>query len=276
MPELPEVEVVRRGLESQRSESQQFVILKVEAYRPELRFPLPLASFKKAKGLSIVSFDRLAKYLLFRTAKGTWLSHLGMTGHWRFEMTQGLKLQKHDHLSFHFENGVSLIYNDPRRFGYVSWMPLDNESQNPFLSKLGMDPTKTSSESLKSLKAKFKGSDSNLHGLLLNQKIIAGIGNIYASEVLHKAGILPTRKGKSLKDQDFERILKCVIEVLEAAIHAGGSTISTFKSVDGMGSYQQNHLVYGREGLLCGHCTTVISMKTLNGRSSYFCKGCQR
>lgn len=277
MPELPEVEVVRRGLESQRSSSQLFRITKVTAERADIRFPLPRESFKKARGLSIHSFDRIAKFLLFRTEKGTWLSHLGMTGFWRFETSKNIQKQKHDHLIFEFENGQSLIYNDPRRFGFVSWIPLGSEGKNPFLQRVGLDPTKVSFKELQqSLWPKFKSSSSTLHGLLLNQKLIAGIGNIYASEILLRAGVRPTRRGQSLKALEFERILKETLLVLEAAIASGGSTISSYKSIDGEGFYQKNHKVYGREGEKCHKCSGVVFAKTLAGRTSYFCKVCQK
>ncbi len=276
MPELPGVEVVRRGLEAHRSSSQQFKISHVTWARADIRFPLPLNSFKKAKGLSIDAFERRAKYLLFRTKSGSWLSHLGMTGHWRFESSSEVNELMHDHLRFHFENGESLIYNDPRRFGFISWVPQGGENENPFLQRVGFDPTQVSFEKLKSLWPKFKASQGNLHGLLLNQGLIAGIGNIYASEILFKAGVRPTRRGVSLKSEEFERILKETVPILAAAIEGGGSTISSFKSTEGKGFYQKNHRVYGRENKPCLKCSGFIFSKTLSGRSSYFCKICQK
>lgn len=264
MPELPEVEIIRRGI---LRDIPQTKISSVDLFRPDLRFPLPLKELKRLKDQKITTIDRRGKFLIFKSTSSHFTSHLGMTGHWRFEK----KYQpiKHDHIAIHWPQ-KSLIYNDPRRFGYVL-----NYTDNIF-SDFGPDPI-VDVINVAEFASRFKNSSTNIKTFLLNQKNILGVGNIYASEILFKCKINPLKLVNKLKPKDWENILFFTHEVLSKAIDLGGSSLRDYKNVDGEKGSMQNHwLVYGQVNKPCPTCKTKIKSTVVSNRSTYFCTKCQK
>jgi formamidopyrimidine-DNA glycosylase len=266
MPELPEVETVRRGL-APRLEGAR--ILSVSVNRPDLRFPFPAGFPERLTGATITHAGRRAKYLLFSLSTGeTWLSHLGMTGSYRFEdaaLPESSRYERpgedprHDHFSLglqHPAHGrLRLIYNDPRRFGFVALIGAGEES--PFLDGLGPEPLGNDFNALH-LAARFGGRRTPVKAALLDQRTIAGLGNIYASEALWRAHIRPEVMAASLVTKAgkprarLEGLATGVRKVLLDAIDAGGSTLKDFRAADGsLGRFQHSFAVYDREGAPC-------------------------
>lgn len=292
MPELPEVETVRRGLEPYVTHAR---IDKVTLKRKDLRFPFP-EGFKKAlEGATIESTGRRAKYLLFRLSTGkTWLSHLGMTGTYRFEdfkfkepsrYYEPTEDRKHDHLILeltHPEHGqMKLIYNDARRFGFVDLF--ENEAESPWLEELGPEPL-SNAFNAEEMAERFAGKKAPMKAALLDQRVVAGLGNIYVSEALHRAHIRPDisagtlvlKSGKPSKRLDD--LSDAVRTVLIEAIDAGGSTLRDFRAADGnSGYFQHRFAVYDRENEPCPTpgCRGVIRRIVQSGRSTFFCPVCQ-
>ncbi|MFN7728037.1 MAG: bifunctional DNA-formamidopyrimidine glycosylase/DNA-(apurinic or apyrimidinic site) lyase [Bdellovibrio sp.] len=271
MPELPEVEVVRRSLT--QIFKDQPLIQKVTWSRPDLRFALPLAFLRTWKATTISSVERRAKYLLLNSDKGSLVCHLGMTGSFRL-LSHPDDAKTHDHVQFHLKDGLSLVFNDPRRFGFFlkwpgSWDQVTRE-------QLGPEPLSDDFRALP-LKKLLKGKAAPVKNILMDQKNVVGIGNIYASEVLHRAGVRPGRKASEVTLAECERIVAFSKEILLQAIEKGGSSIRDFHSPDlGEGSFQKAHLVYGREGEVCERCQTKIKRSVLGGRSTFWCTKCQR
>lgn len=264
MPELPEVEIVKQGLLKSLPKTE---ILEVKTFRKDLRFPLPLKELSQLKNNLIKTISRRGKFLVLETTTKNFISHLGMTGHWRFE--ENHRPLKHDHLLIRWQN-QNLIYNDPRRFGYIL-----NYSQEMF-NNFGPDPILDPINASEFFN-KHKKSETNIKTFLLNQKNILGVGNIYASEILFKTGIKPLKKVRQLKFKDWENILSETKIVLQKAITLGGSTMRDYRNVDGEKGDMQNHwLVYGKEGLPCSTCKGPIKNITISSRSSYYCVKCQR
>ncbi|HEY4202010.1 MAG TPA: bifunctional DNA-formamidopyrimidine glycosylase/DNA-(apurinic or apyrimidinic site) lyase [Devosiaceae bacterium] len=292
MPELPEVETVRQGLAPYIEGAR---IDEVTLRRKDLRFPFPRDFAKALVGKTIERCDRRAKYLLFRLSGGlTLLSHLGMTGSYRFAEFKhegpsryyepGLDT-KHDHVVFtldHPEHGpMHLIYSDARRFGFMALFGDDADS--PYLKDLGPEPLGNDFNA-QGLAARLAGRKAPIKASLLDQRVVAGIGNIYASEALHRAHIRPDTASGALvlksgaPSARLEDLVQGVRTVLIEAVDAGGSTLRDFRNADGgSGYFQHRFAVYDREGQPCPTplCTGTIERMVQSGRSSFFCPVCQ-
>jgi formamidopyrimidine-DNA glycosylase len=293
VPELPEVETVRRGLEPWLVHAR---IESVELRRPDLRFPFPIGLAAALTGATIERVGRRAKYLLIGLDNGkTLLSHLGMTGSWRF-MEHGIDKPpryyepgtepKHDHLVMlisHPEHGQShLIYADPRRFGFVDLF--ENPDDSPYLKGLGPEPLGNDFNAGE-MAAAFDGKKAPIKAALLDQRVVAGLGNIYVAEALHRAHILPTVEARTLVTKTgkpkkaLEDLAYGVREVLLEAIDAGGSTLRDFRNAEGGNGYFQHRFsVYDREGEPCPTplCTGIVERIVQSGRSTFFCPKCQK
>jgi formamidopyrimidine-DNA glycosylase len=270
MPELPEVETTVRGLvpvlEGRR-------LVSVEARRPDLRRAFPADLRQRLTGATVTGLARRAKYGLVGTDRGdTLVFHLGMSGRWRIDPGE---LGPHDHLLLQTEEGRRLALNDPRRFGSVDLVPTaEIESHEPF-AKMGPEPL-GQGFSADYLLGALHGRSAPIKALLLDQRIVAGLGNIYVCEALHMAGIAPGRAGGRISRPRLARLVEAVKAVLLAAIEAGGSTLRDYARPDGeLGYFSKQWRVYGREGELCA-CGTPIRRRADSGRSTFFCHRCQR
>jgi formamidopyrimidine-DNA glycosylase len=267
MPELPEVETVRRGLAHVVGKR----IFHLDLRREGLRFDFP-TDLESIVGKSVLGIDRLGKFLLFRLEDDlTLLVHLGMTG--RF----GHEEEKHSHVIIHFFDGSTLVYTDPRRFGIIDLIRGDEGHAS--LSRLGSDPLKAE-WTTEGLAESLKGRRTAIKVALMDQRTVAGIGNIYASEILHLAGVSPRRKAANVSKRQSEAIHSATIEVLTAAIEAGGSTLSDgqFRGVSGeLGYFPHEFAVYDREGEPCFNplCEQMVKRIIQGGRSTFFCSNCQ-
>lgn len=293
MPELPEVETVRRGLEPWLVGA---TIEKVTLHRANLRFPFPEGLATALEGQTITGVGRRAKYLLIGLSNGkTVLSHLGMTGSWRFaehgidkppRYYETQPVPKHDHMVWelsHPEHGHShLIYADPRRFGFIDLY--DDIEDSPYLRGLGPEPLSNGFNG-EELTAAFKGKKSPIKAALLDQRVVAGLGNIYVAEALHRAHILPTihagtmltAKGKA--KPAIEDLVSAVRQVLIEAIEVGGSTLRDFRHADGTSGYFQHRFaVYDRKGEPCPTplCAGTVERIVQSGRSTFYCPVCQK
>ena len=282
MPELPEVETVRRGLENHLIGRR---IEQVDLRRPDLRFPFPKGFEAMLRGRLVERVDRRAKYLLIRLEGGlTWLSHLGMSGRWTLQgadSNQGDDEGPHDWVFVLLDNGGTAMFSDPRRFGFMDLFETAEQDENKFLVKLGPEPTPdhlTPTE----LAENLRGRRTPMKAALLDQRIVAGLGNIYVCEILFRAGVSPRRTaasvaGKSGVTKRVERITAATHDVIVEAIDAGGSSISDFVNVEGeLGYFSHNFQVYGREGKPCVSCDSTIRRIVQSGRSTYYCPNCQR
>ena len=293
MPELPEVETVRRGLEPWLVGAR---IDKVTLNRPNLRFPFPAGLAKAIEGATVVSVGRRAKYLLLLLDNGkTVLSHLGMTGSWRFA-EHGIdkppryyepgEEPRHDHMVLeisHATHGHShLIYADPRRFGFIDLY--DDIADSPYLRDLGPEPLGNDFNAAE-MADTFIGKKTPIKSALLDQRVVAGLGNIYVAEALHRSHILPTilagtlvtAKGKP--KAALEGLAHAVRQVLVEAIEAGGSTLRDFRNTDGgAGYFQHRFAVYDRAGEPCPTplCTGTVARIVQSGRSTFYCPVCQK
>jgi formamidopyrimidine-DNA glycosylase len=292
MPEMPEVETVRRGLEPVLSNAR---IAKVEQRRANLRFPFPERFVERLVGQRVTRLSRRAKYLLADLdSDETLIMHLGMSGSFRIhrgaEETPGefhferSKLAAHDHVVVHLADGARVTYNDPRRFGFMLLAPTDKLAKHPLFAKLGMEPLADDFDGA-ALARLFAGRKSPLKAALLNQSLIAGLGNIYVSEAMHRAGLSPfleagaiaNRRGKPSAKSN--RLAAAIREVLEDAVAAGGSTLRDHRQTDGaLGYFQHSFQVYGKEGAPCRRprCAGTILRITQSGRSTFYCPDCQR
>jgi formamidopyrimidine-DNA glycosylase len=268
MPELPEVETTVRGLarvlEGRRIEH-------VEARRADLRRSFPKDLGQRLTGARVTSLGRRAKYGLIHTDRGdTLVFHLGMSGSWRINHS---KLEKHDHLLIETDEGNRLVLNDPRRFGSVDLVTSDELSQWPTFEALGPEPLDLDAHELKK---RLAGRSAAIKLLLLDQRIIAGLGNIYVCEALFRAGIHPTRAGGSISIERLKRLVAAIHDVLDEAIAAGGSTLRDFASPEGeLGYFSKSFSVYDREGEPCS-CGGTVKRIVQGGRSTFYCPKCQR
>jgi len=270
MPELPEVETVVRGL---RGVMEGRRIASVETRRGDLRRPFPGDLAPRLEGARITGLDRRAKYGLIHVDRGdTLVFHLGMSGRWRIDPPA---LGPHDHLLIRVDPDRLLALNDPRRFGSVDLVRTFALASFPPFAGLGpepLDPGFTPSLLARAL----AGRSAPIKALLLDQRIVAGLGNIYACEALHKAGIAPGRAGGRIGMSRLVRLIDAIKDVLEAAIEAGGSSMRDFAQPSGeLGYFSARWLVYGREGKACA-CGTTVKRRTDSGRSTFFCPRCQR
>lgn len=279
MPELPEVETIKNTV---AAAVEGAVILKAIVNQPKLRLPVPSDFKKRIVGTKIESFKRIAKYMLMNLNNGqTIIWHFGMSGKIKIESQMPDVLEKHDHLIITTDKGV-LIYNDPRRFGLVTLCESGKLKQHKLFRHLGPDPWDDEFNA-DYLMQKFKAKKVPIKIALLNQEIVCGIGNIYASEILYHARILPNRAAESINKHEAELIVKFTRQVLEEAIKAGGSTIHDYKKPDGdIGYFQQKHCVYNKTGQKCPQCrcniakTGGIRKIVLGGRSTFYCGTLQK
>jgi formamidopyrimidine-DNA glycosylase len=283
MPELPEVETVRMGL---LPVMEGRVILSAQVNRDGLRFPFPPRMAERLTGARVLGLRRRSKYILADLSGAeTLLIHLGMSGRMLISgaMIGGFHHdhpapQKHDHVVLQMEGGARVTLNDARRFGAMDLMPTATAEAHPLLAALGPEPLGNAfSESY--LVARLAGKATPVKSALLDQHIVAGLGNIYVCEVLHRAGISPHRPARDLTSQEIARLVPLVREVLGEAIAAGGSSLRDYRQADGeLGYFQHNFRVYDREGAPCPTpgCGGTIARAVQSGRSSFHCPLCQR
>lgn len=283
MPELPEVETVRRGLVPVWEGRK---IAQLTLRRPDLRWPFPPKMQERVSGARIQQLGRRSKYLLARLDRGeTLLIHLGMSGRILISsQTVGQfahphePLQKHDHVVFDMEDGTRVTFNDPRRFGAMDLMETANEDSHPLLAKLGPEPLSNGFNEAY-LRAALAGRKSPIKTVLLDQRIIAGLGNIYVCEALWRAKIHPARAAGRVGATRIEALTQAIRDVIAEAIHAGGSSLRDYRQTDGnLGYFQHQFAVYDREGAACqrSECPGMIRRIVQSGRSSFYCSQCQR
>ena len=271
MPELPEVETVMRGLAPVWT-GQRFT--RITLHRADLRRPFPDGLGQRLTGAKVLACRRRAKYGLVDTDRGdTMILHLGMSGRMRLDPAE---IGKHDHVVFETGNGRTVAFNDARRFGSLDLTETTVMESHPLLAGLGPEPLGPDFGAAM-LVAAFKGRAAPVKALLLDQRIVAGLGNIYVCEALFKAGIHPARAGGKVTKARLAKLAEAVPEVLLDAIRAGGSSLRDHAAPDGtLGYFQKNFCVYGREGQPCPRCGTPIERIVQSGRSSFFCKVDQR
>jgi formamidopyrimidine-DNA glycosylase len=270
MPELPEVETSRRGIapwvENQTVES---VIVRDR----RLRWPVAADIDRKLPGAAIERLSRRAKYLLFETAGGTLLMHLGMSGSVRI-IEADEPAMKHDHVDIRFGSGKALRFRDPRRFGSLLWA--ERPFEHALLRDLGPEPLSADFDG-DYLWRRARGRKLSIKPFIMNAGIVVGVGNIYASEALFGAGIHPKRAAGRIAAARMSTLADAIKSVLERAIEAGGTTLRDFHDGDGEPGYFRQQLdVYERQGQPCRNCATPISAVVLGQRSTYYCKYCQR
>jgi len=276
MPELPEVETIRRGLAPHLCGR---TITAVQCHRPSLRYPLPDLSV--LEGQRITAVRRRAKYLLFDLEKKTasisqtlvW--HLGMTGQFHILPLQA-QAGAHEHVCIQFEDGQSLRYRDARRFGYADLLCTASIEQHQWFCKLGPEPLLDDFH-VDHLRTHCVNRKAPIKNVIMNASVVVGVGNIYASESLFRAGIHPARAAGNISAQRLKLLVDVIQQVLIEAIAAGGSSISDFVNADGKpGYFSHSFQVYGRQGERCLRCPSLIKRMTQAGRSTFYCPQCQR
>ncbi len=270
MPELPEVETTVRGL---RPALEGQLLASVEPRRADLRFAFPVDLRQRLTGARVTGLSRRAKYGLIDTDRGdTMIFHLGMSGRWRLDPEE---IGAHDHLVLETGAGRRLALNDPRRFGSVDLFATASMANYPAFKVMGPEPLGPDLTA-DYLAGALKGRSAPIKALLLDQRIVAGLGNIYVCEALHMAGIAPTRAGGRISRKRLELLVAAIRQVLEAAIEAGGSTLRDYARPDGeLGYFARQWRVYGREGEACG-CGLPVRRRVDSGRSTFFCANCQK
>ncbi|MEM1150058.1 MAG: bifunctional DNA-formamidopyrimidine glycosylase/DNA-(apurinic or apyrimidinic site) lyase [Pseudomonadota bacterium] len=281
MPELPEVETVRRGL-APAFEGRRIVRLDVN--RPDLRFPFPDHFVERVTGARIERLGRRAKFLAMDLSSGeTLVMHLGMSGRFtvadeklgKFHHDTGT-LPAHDHVVFHLEDDVRVTYNDPRRFGFMEIWPTLSFETYPRLVDMGPEPLSNGFHA-DYLRAALAGKKTPIKAALLDQSVVAGLGNIYVCEALFRAGISPRRLASSIGPQRSARLAEQINAVIAEAIEAGGSSLRDFAAADGaLGYFQHTFRVYDQEGEACPTCDSEVKRIVQSGRSSFYCGKCQR
>jgi len=286
MPELPEVETVRRGLEPVLAGAR---LGRVHQNRPDLRFPFPDRFAERLDGAVVERLDRRAKYLLFPLSSGdTWVTHLGMTGRFTlggepigaFEDAPPVA-EPHEHLSLNAERAGQLTrlgYADARRFGFMGLIPTDQLGAHPWFAGLGPEPL-SNHFSAADLKSGFEGRATSVKAALLDQRIVAGLGNIYVCEALYRSRISPLTPAGRISRPRLEILTLAIRQVLGEAVEAGGSTLRDFANAEGgQGYFQHSFDVYGREGEACRTpgCQSLIRRIVQSGRSTFFCAKCQK
>lgn len=271
MPELPEVETTRRGIEPLvRGKVVDHVLI----HNPSLRWPVPQELVSILPGQKFTAVNRRSKYLLFSLGQGTMIVHLGMTGHLRADLSRSAR-RKHDHVEIVFTDGTALRYNDSRRFGSILWTTED-PALHVRLATLGPEPFSPEFNATY-LHKRSRDRKIAVKPLLMDAHIVVGVGNIYASEALFRAGIAPVRPAGKVSLAAYERLVEAVITILKAAISAGGTTIRDFADSEGKpGYFSQELRVYGRAGQKCTACDTLIKQIKLGQRSTFYCPCCQK
>lgn len=276
MPELPEVETVCRGL---RPKLEGRKLASVIQRRPNLRFPFPEGFVERLRDRTIVRIDRRAKYILAHLDDGwTLMAHLGMSGRMTLIDGNPPEAGKHDHVEITTTDGTTVRYNDARRFGFMDLIETDKLDRHPMLCDLGPEPLSNGFNAV-SLNAALKGRKSPIKAALLDQKVVAGLGNIYVCEALFRASVSPKRSAHTVPGKRAERLVVAIRDVLNAAIAAGGSSLRDYVQTDGeLGYFQHNWRVYGREGEACGDggCGGTIQRLVQSGRSTFYCGKHQR
>jgi len=293
MPELPEVETVRRGL-APVMEGARFT--HVEARRGDLRWPLPKDFAARLEGQTVTGLGRRAKYLLADLSSGdVLLMHLGMSGSFRVTRERGesapgayyrarSKAAAHDHVVFHMSNGAHIAFNDPRRFGSMKLVPRAHLDEEPLLRALGPEPLGNAFDAAM-LARTCRGKKTSLKAALSDQRVVAGLGNIYVCEALHRARLSPKRRASTIAtrtgapNERAERLVDAIRAVLADAIKAGGSSLRDHKQTNGeLGLFQHNFRVYDREGEPCSTpgCAGTIKRIVQTGRATFFCPVCQK
>ncbi|QDH25710.1 bifunctional DNA-formamidopyrimidine glycosylase/DNA-(apurinic or apyrimidinic site) lyase [Neokomagataea tanensis] len=277
MPELPEVETVMRGL---RTAIEGHKIVHVTLNRHDLRWPFPANLREEMLNQRVVSFSRRAKYILMRLEnKWSVLFHLGMSGRMLIgSVGQNEPPPKHEHVIIESEEGVRIGFVDPRRFGAIDLIRTADEASHPLLTKLGLEPlsSKLDGPVLQEMFATKRHTP--IKTALLDQRYIAGLGNIYVCEALFKTRIHPERTASSLTEEEAHLLARNIQDILTTAIASGGSSLRDYVQSDGTrGGYQDLHLVYGREGEACRQCSsTEIQRLIQSGRSTFYCPSCQK
>jgi len=288
MPELPEVETVRLGLAGVLEGRR---LLRVEARRPDLRFPLPRGFGERLSGRRVETLGRRGKFLFIHLEGGpepnlTLIAHLGMSG--RFRIFGGAPRdpapvpERHDHVVFDVEGGASVRFNDPRRFGFMDLIETEALDEHRMLKAMGPEPLANEFNG-PALAAVLKGKKTSIKAALLDQRVIAGMGNIYVSEALFRAGLSPKRKAGTVQGGRAEKLARAIRDVLTEAIAAGGSSLRDHRRPDGeLGYFQHSFAVYGRDGQPCPGCdcdpakTGGIRRLVQSGRSTFYCASRQR
>ncbi|MCH9808139.1 MAG: bifunctional DNA-formamidopyrimidine glycosylase/DNA-(apurinic or apyrimidinic site) lyase [Alphaproteobacteria bacterium] len=294
MPELPEVETVRAGLAPVLTGKR---IVRLEQRRPNLRFPFPANFARRLEGRRIENLYRRSKYLIANIKGGeSLIMHLGMSGRFTivpadseadasgsFTFSTGAN-PKHDHVTFRTEDGATVTYNDPRRFGFMVMTPTAEFDSHPLIRDLGPEPLGNALHA-GHLASRALGRKADLKAFLMDQKNVAGLGNIYVCEALYRAGLSPKRVASCLAKKSgaptgrAERLVTTIREVLSEAIKAGGSSLRDYRAADGaLGYFQHSFAVYGREGEPCRTpgCTRKVQRIVQAGRSTFYCGTCQR
>ena len=283
MPELPEVETVRRGL---LPVMEGAVIARAEVNRPDLRWPLPERMAERLTGRTVTALRRRSKYILADLDSGeTLLVHLGMSGRM---LISGAQLgsfyhehpapQKHDHVVLHMDNGARITFNDARRFGAMDLMPTERASEHMLLKDLGPEPFGNDFNE-PYLAGRLKDRKTPIKAALLDQRVVAGLGNIYVAETLYRARISPLRLAGDLAERQVRGLVPIIRDVLAEAIEAGGSSLRDFRQANGeLGYFSKHFQVYDREGDPCETpgCKGTITRTVQSGRSSFWCPACQR
>lgn len=274
MPELPEVETTRRGL-LKALKGRCIQTVKLHTQKLRLKFPHDLVKY--LQGASVTGIERRAKYMLWQLSTGKILVvHLGMSGRFRHATQKDYMREKHDHLVLTLDNGAVLAYHDPRRFGLIDWAIDKKGKPHPWLENIGIEPL-SGELTPEFLFAQLQRRKTNMKAALLDQKMIVGLGNIYASEALFLAGILPTRAAQSVTLAECKKLVPAIKKTLLTAIDAGGSSLRDYRDIDGqIGFFQDRFSVYDRAGEKCRKCKTIVEQITQSGRSTYYCAGCQK
>ena len=293
MPELPEVETVRRGLQPVM---EGFQIAKAEARRKDLRFPFQQDFVARLTGQTVTGLGRRAKYLMADLGSGdVLLMHLGMSGSFRVIASEASKTpgqfhhprsedRAHDHVVFHMSSGASVVFNDPRRFGYMKVIARRALEQEPLLKGLGPEPLGNEFDAHMLARA-CAGKKTSLKAALLDQRVVAGLGNIYVCEALYRSHLSPRRSAATLATRKSEptdharRLVGAIHGVLNQAIKAGGSSLRDHRQTSGeLGYFQHSFQVYDREGEACqtAGCSGIVKRFTQNGRSTFWCPKCQK
>jgi formamidopyrimidine-DNA glycosylase len=287
MPELPEVETVRRGLEPVLAGAR---LSRVEARRADLRFPFPEGFVQRLTGARIEALDRRAKYLLAALDRGeTLVMHLGMSGRFEISRPEGFVRPgefhyaadpdpKHAHVVLETEAGARVTYYDPRRFGYMALIETAALDLHPWFADLGPEPLSEAFDAARLIQV-FAGRKQGPKTLLLDQRTVAGLGNIYVCEALNRARISPFKPAGGIAKSRLKSLVEIIKAVLEEAIVAGGSSLRDYAGADGaLGYFQHRFRVYDREGQPCANpgCPGIIARKVQSGRSTFYCPVCQR
>lgn len=271
MPELPEVETTLRGIEPVLK-GQRVTRLLVRDHR--LRWPVEEDLASHLEGAKVQSLERRAKYMLIHFARGSLIWHLGMSGSMRI-VDPGETLKKHDHIDLELSNEKVVRYNDPRRFGCVLWGG-EKVMNHALLASLGPEPLSDQFDA-EFIFQRSRGRHVSIKQFIMDQKVVVGVGNIYASEALFLAGIAPSRQAARISLARYRQLVSHIKVILIEAIRQGGTTLRDFSQADGRpGYFEQKLAVYGREGLPCVVCRTQIRNKVIGQRASYYCPACQR